>query len=65
MIPTVWFDYLIKEDVQIVLPLARKYGGAGAIGQQHRRLSSDPDHPTLPTSVASDRLSYIMDCAVR
>ena len=55
----VWFDYLIKEDVQnILLLLARKPGGAGVIGQQHRRLSSDPDHPTLPTSVASDRLHH-------
>ena len=48
----VWFDYLIKEDVQnVLLLLARKPGGAGAIGQQHRRLSSDSDHSTLPTSV--------------
>ena len=28
---------------------------AGAIGRQHRRLSSDPNHSTLPTSVASGR----------
>jgi hypothetical protein len=55
----VWFDYLIKEDVQnVLLLLARRPGGDGAIGQQHRRLSSDPDHPTLPTSVASDRLHH-------
>src|SRR5688572_2985005 len=34
----VWFDCLIKEDVQnVLLLLARKPGGAGAIGQQHRR----------------------------
>ena len=55
----VWFDYLIKEDVQnVLLLLARRPGGAGPIGQQHRRLSSDPDHPTLPTSIASDRLYH-------
>ena len=31
----VWFDYLIKEDVQnVLLLLARKPGGAGAIGQR-------------------------------
>ena len=55
----VWFDYLIKEDVQnVLLLLARKPGGAGAIEQQHRQLFSDPDHPTLPTSIASHRLHH-------
>ena len=55
----VWFDYLINQNFQnVLLLLVLKPGGAGAIGQQHRRLSSDPDHPTLPTSVASDRLHH-------
>ena len=36
--------------------LARKAGGAGAIEQQHRRLSSGPGDPTLQTSIASARL---------
>src|SRR5688572_21927665 len=55
----VWSDYLIKADGQNVLHLlVCKPGGAGAIGQQHRRLTSYPDHPTLPTSVASDRLHH-------
>src|SRR5688572_25336652 len=53
----VWFAYLIKEDVQnVLLLLARKPGGACAIGQRHRRLSSDPDHPILPTRVRCFRL---------
>jgi hypothetical protein len=38
--------------------LARKPGGAGAIGQQHRELSSGSGHTTFPTSVASDRLYH-------
>ena len=53
-----WFDDLITEDVQnVLLLLVCKPGGAGAgaIGRQHRRLSSDPNHSTLPTSVASGR----------
>ena len=55
----VWFDYLIKEGVQnVLLLLACKPEGAGAIVQQHRRISCDPDLPTLPTCVASDRLHH-------
>src|SRR3984885_3432891 len=51
-----WFDDLITEDVRnVLLLLVCKPRGAGAIGRQHRRLSSDPNHSTLPTSVASDR----------
>ena len=51
-----WFDDLITEDVRnVLLLLVCKPGGAVAIGRQHRRLSSDPNHSTLPTSVASGR----------
>jgi len=56
----VFFSYRLKEDVQNVLSLlARKPWGAGAIGKQHYRRTSDPWPIQIRMHGSSPHLKFI------